>query len=118
MAGLWLKENPGLLRGAVLEISGSERELNRVPCVRTGSREHPRVIALARNLLGALHDQWSEPGFRAYIEEFQKLQPLALAGAVRVSAGFKASHLEKLVPAANALIQGRPLMNRLARILA
>jgi hypothetical protein len=25
MAGLWLKENPGLLRGAVLEISGSER---------------------------------------------------------------------------------------------
>src|SRR5215467_13508211 len=38
-AWLWLKENPRLIRDAVLEISGSERELNRVPAVRAGSRE-------------------------------------------------------------------------------
>ena len=97
MAGLWLKENPGLLRGAVQEISGSERELNRLPCVRTGSREHPRVIALARNLLGALHDQWSEPGFRAYVEEFQKLQPLALRELFVFPPALKQAVLEKLV---------------------
>ncbi len=116
MAGLWLKENPGLLRGAVLEISGSERELNRVPCVRTGSREHPRVIALARNLLGALHDQWSEPGFRAYIEEFQKLQPLALRELFVFPPALKQAILEKLVPAANALIQGKATDEQIARI--
>ena len=116
MAGLWLKENPGLLRGAVLEISGSERELNRVPCVRTGSREHPRVLALARNLLGALHDQWSEPGFRAYIEEFQKLQPLALRELFAFPPALKQAILEKLVPAANALIQGKATDEQIARI--
>src|SRR5580693_266432 len=116
MARLWLKENPGLLRGAVLEISGSERELNRVPCVRTGSREHPRVIALARNLLGALHDQWSEPGFRAYIEEFQKLQPLALRELFVFPPALKQAILEKLAPAANALIQGEATEEQIARI--
>jgi cyclic beta-1,2-glucan synthetase len=116
MAGLWLKENPGLLRGAVLEISGSARELNCVPCVRTGSREHPRVIALARNLLGALHDQWSEPGFRAYVEEFQKLQPLALRELFVFPPALKHAVLEKLVPAANALIEGKATDEQIARI--
>ena len=116
MARLWLKENPGLLRGAVLEISGSERELNRVPCVRTGSREHPRVIALARNLLGALHEEWSEPGFRAYIEEFQKLQPLALRELFLFPPALKQAILEKLVPAANALLQGKATDEQLVRI--
>src|ERR1700746_1812168 len=77
-AGVWLKENPGLLRGALAEISGSERELNRLPCVRAGAREHPRVVAISRDLVGALHDHWSEPGLSAYVEEFQKRQPLAL----------------------------------------
>ena len=114
--GLWLKENPGLLRGAVLEIAGSERELNRVPCVRTGSREHPRVVALARNLHGALHDQWSESGFRAYIEEFQKLQPLALRELFVFPPALKQAILEKLVPAANALIQGKATDEQIARI--
>ena len=116
MAGLWLKENPGLLRGAVLEISGSEPELNRVPCVRTGSREQPRIIAIARNLLGTLHDQWSEPGFRAYIEEFQKLQPLALRELFVLPPALKQAILEKLVPAANALIQGKATDEQIARI--
>ncbi len=116
IAGLWLKENPGLLRGAVQEISGSERELNRLPCVRTGSREHPRVIALARNLFGALHDQWSEPGFRAYIEEFQKLQPLALRELLLFPPALKQAVLEKLLPAANALIQGKATDEQTARI--
>jgi cyclic beta-1,2-glucan synthetase len=116
MAGLWLKENPSLLRGAVLEISGSERELNRVPCVRTGSREHPRVIALARNLLGALHDQWSEPGFRVYVEEFQKLQSLALRELFLFPPALKQAILEKLVPAANALIQGKATDEQIARV--
>ena len=116
VARLWLKENPGLLRGAVLEISGSERELNRVPCVRTGSREHPRVIALARNLLGALHEEWSEPGFRAYIEEFQKLQPLALRELFLFPPALKQAILEKLVPAANALLQGKATDEQLVRI--
>jgi cyclic beta-1,2-glucan synthetase len=116
MAGLWLKENPGLLRGAVLEISGSEHEFNRVPCVRTGSREHPRIIALARSLLGALHDQWSEPGFRAYIEEFQKLQPLALRELFVFPPALKQAILEKLLPAANALIQGKATDEQIARI--
>jgi cyclic beta-1,2-glucan synthetase len=115
-AWLWLKDNPGLLRGAVLEISGSEHELNRVPCVRTGSREHPRIIALARSLLGALHDQWSEPGFRAYIEEFQKLQPLALRELFLFPPALKQAILEKLLPAANALIQGQASDEQLARI--
>ncbi len=116
MAGLWLKENPGLLRGAMLEISGSERELNRAPCVRTGAREHPRVVALSRNLLGALHDQWSEPGFTAYIEEFQKLHPLALRELFVFPPALKQAILEKLVPAANALIQGKATDEQIARI--
>jgi cyclic beta-1,2-glucan synthetase len=116
MARLWLKENPGLLRGAVVEISGSERELNRVACVRTGSREHPRVIALARTLLGALHDQWSEPGFKAYIEEFQKLQPLASRELFVFPPALKQTILEKLAPAANALIQGKATDEQIARV--
>jgi cyclic beta-1,2-glucan synthetase len=116
VAGLWLKENPGLLRGAVLEISGSERELSGVPCVRTGSREHPRIIGLARSLLGALHDQWSEPGFGVYVEEFQKLQPLALRELFLFPPALKLAVLEKLVPAANALIQGKATDEQIARI--
>jgi cyclic beta-1,2-glucan synthetase len=115
-ASLWLKENPGLLRGAMLEISGSERELNRIPCVRTGAREHPRVIVLARNLLKALRDQWSEPGFRAYIEEFQKQQPLALRELFAFPPALKQAILEKLLPAANALIQGKATDEQIARI--
>jgi cyclic beta-1,2-glucan synthetase len=115
-AGLWLRENPGLLRGAMLEISGSERELNRIPCVRTGAREHPRVIVLARNLLRALRDQWSEPGFRAYIEEFQKQQPLALRELFAFPPALKQAILEKLLPAANALIQGKATDEQIARI--
>jgi cyclic beta-1,2-glucan glucanotransferase len=105
-ARAWLKENPRLLRGAVLEISGSERELNRVPYVRAGGQEHLRVTALSRDMLVALHDHWSESGFTAYLEEFQKRQPLALRELFVLPLTLKQAILEKLVPAANALIQG------------
>jgi cyclic beta-1,2-glucan synthetase len=115
-ARLWLRENPGLLRGALLDISGSEGELNRLPCVRAGSREHPRVLAIARNLLGVLHDQWSETGFKAYIEEFQKLQPLALRELFVFPPALKQVILEKLVPVASALIQGKATDEQVARI--
>jgi cyclic beta-1,2-glucan glucanotransferase len=116
VAGLWLKENPNLLRGAMLEISGSEREFSRASCVRTGAREHPRVIALARSLLRALRDQWSEPGFRTYIEEFQKLQPLALRELFALPPALKQAILEKLLPAANALIQGKATDEQISHI--
>ena len=101
-AGVWLNENPGLLRGAVAEISGSVRELNRAPCVRSGARAHPRVVAISRDLLGALHDHWSEPGFTAYVEEFQKRQPLALHELFLFPPALKQAILERLTPAANA----------------
>ncbi|MGA8655305.1 MAG: glucoamylase family protein [Chthoniobacterales bacterium] len=116
-AGLWLKENPRLLRGAMLEITGSERELNRAPCVRTGGRENPRVLALSRDLLGALHDHWSEPGFTAYLEEFQMRQPLALRELFVFPPALKQAILEKLAPAATALIQGHATHEQIALVV-
>src|SRR6516225_5526324 len=115
-AGVWPKENPGLLRGAVAEISGSERELNRVPWVRSGAREHPRVVAISRGLLGALHDHWSEPGFTAYVEEFQKRQPLALHELFLFPPALKQAILERLTPAANALIRGDATDEQIGRV--
>ena len=115
-AWLWLKENPRLIRDAVLEISGSERELNRVPAVRAGSREIPRVVALSRDLLGALRNQWSAPEFTTYLEEFQKQQPLAWRELFVFPPALKQAILEKLLPAANALIQGRASQEQVALV--
>ncbi len=67
----------------------------------------PRVLAIGIAATETLSNTWSQAAFLAFLEEYQKHDPLLLREIWAVPAGLKLAMLEKLIPAGLALMQGR-----------
>lgn len=76
---LEIRENPRLLRSVVLEAFSIRRKVERLPRILLANQqEETRTAALAAAYLDAAGSIWSADGFRAFLDEAQKTDPLEL----------------------------------------
>jgi cyclic beta-1,2-glucan synthetase len=112
-AWAWLKENPRTIRNTVQQVHNSGTNLGPLPHVTDHSAQEapsgplPRVLAIGIAATKTLSNAWSQAAFLAFLEEYQKHDPLLLREIWAVPAGLKLAMLEKLIPAGLALMQGR-----------
>jgi hypothetical protein len=112
-AWAWLKDNPRTIRNTAQQVQASGSNLGPLPHVSASSAQQspagpvPRVFALGIAATEALNNAWSQEAFLAFLDEYQKHDPLLLREIWAVPAGLKLAMLERLVPAGLALLQGR-----------
>ncbi len=112
-AWAWLKENPRTIRNTSQQVHNSGSNLGPLPHVtalsadKSPSGPMPRVLALGIAATQALDNAWSQQAFLAFLEEYQKHDPLLLREIWAVPAGLKLAMLEKLIPAGLALMRGQ-----------
>lgn len=103
---LEIRENPRLLRSVVLEAFSVRRKVDRLPRVLLANQqEETRSAALASVYLDAAGSVWSEDGFRAFLDEAQKTDPLELEELWAIPTLLKFLLLEWILTQASARLR-------------
>src|SRR6185312_1658726 len=95
-----LRENPRLLRSAIIESESLHRELPTLPRI---GRE-PRITVLARAYLQAAHFIWNGSALRVYVEAAQEKDPLELQELWALPSVIKFELLESILHQARAML--------------
>ncbi len=76
----WLYDNFRLIRTDLESVHDVLRPLSRLPAVRTAQEDSvPRVLVLARSLVGAVDNRLNETVFSEFVNAIGEIEPLRLA---------------------------------------
>ncbi len=93
----WLYDNFRLIRTDLEAVHDSLRPLSRLPGVRTSKEDSiPRVIVLARSLLGGTKNRLNESVFSEFVSAVEETEPLRLAELGGMLDGLKVALLEQV----------------------
>ena len=112
---LTLRENPRLLRAALLETASLRREIPRLPRIvarragttsnqREAQHEVPRASAVAAAFFEATHFIWHPDAFKAYLDQLQIDDPLDLEELWALPTFLKLYLLEAILTQARAML--------------
>ncbi len=103
---LELRENPRLLRAALLETRSGRKQMVRLPRVHLSPQgEEPRVLTLAAAYWDASDSRWNSDAMRVYLDEVQRQDALELEELWALPTGLKFVLLEWVVSQASAQLE-------------
>jgi hypothetical protein len=113
---LTLRENPRLLRAALLEAASIRRAVRQLPRIvhrrdpnspseNEGQQESPRAIAIAAAFYDATRFLWHPDAFAVYLNQLQLDDPLDLEELWALPTFLKFYLLETILAQANAVLQ-------------
>jgi len=105
---LELRNSPRVLRAAGTAIELKQRDRLELPRVIDGSRNEPRIAALASAYLHAVHGEADGVTFSAFVRAFQTYEPLILAEIWQLPAFLHFAILEDLIKVTDELLSGSP----------
>ena len=112
---LELRENPRLLRSAVLESKSLKHEIKQLPSVVSRAArasghpdeqvgDRPRIVAIASAFLDATNFVWNADAFRLYLDQLQQDAPLDLQEIWSLPSSLKFYLLQQILGRAQALL--------------
>jgi cyclic beta-1,2-glucan synthetase len=108
---LELRANIRLLRSAVDPLLDQLKEISQLPrIILPAQRDEPRAAGVAALYLRAVSREFSASGFVAFIQSFQKQEPLALQELWNLPAFLKLVLLESILDEARILLRSSDLV--------